>query len=81
MTRSLHAVFDGVVLRPEEPVDLQPNKRYLVLIKQEDSAPTRPHPLEEIGALAVDMGVADLAERHDWYAHGKLEDDQFAAQS
>ena len=32
------------------------------------------HPLTLIAELAVDMGVTDLAERHDFYAHGKLED-------
>ncbi|MCY7347549.1 MAG: hypothetical protein LH614_15195 [Pyrinomonadaceae bacterium] len=32
------------------------------------------HPLTLIRELAVDVGVTDLAERHDFYAHGKLED-------
>ena len=32
------------------------------------------HPLTLIAQLAVDVGVTDLAERHDYYAHGKLED-------
>ncbi|MCY7376295.1 MAG: hypothetical protein LH472_10040 [Pyrinomonadaceae bacterium] len=32
------------------------------------------HPLTLIRELAVDVGVDDLAERHDFYAHGKLED-------
>lgn len=32
------------------------------------------HVLDRIAALAMDMGVDDLAERHDYYAHGKLED-------
>lgn len=34
----------------------------------------RKHPLTLIGELAVDVGVTDFAERHDFYAHGKLED-------
>ncbi len=29
-TKTLHAVFDGKVLRPEEVVNLEPNVRYLV---------------------------------------------------
>ena len=32
------------------------------------------HPLTLIAQMAVDVGVTDLAERHDYYAHGKLED-------
>lgn len=32
------------------------------------------HALTLIADLAVDVGVDDLAERHDFYAHGKLED-------
>lgn len=31
------------------------------------------HPLTLIAQMAVDVGVTDLAERHDYYAHGKLE--------
>ncbi len=32
------------------------------------------HALTLIANMAVDVGVTDLAERHDFYAHGKLED-------
>lgn len=32
------------------------------------------HPLTLIRELAIDVGVTDLADRHDFYAHGKLED-------
>ena len=32
------------------------------------------HPLTLIAEMAVDAGVSDLAERHDFYAHKKLED-------
>ena len=35
---------------------------------------SRKHPLTLIAELAVDVGVTDFAERHDFYAHGKLED-------
>lgn len=30
------------------------------------------HPLTLIREIAIDAGVTDLAERHDFYAHGKL---------
>ncbi len=32
------------------------------------------HPLTLIAKLSMDAGVTDLAERHDFYASGKLED-------
>lgn len=32
------------------------------------------YPLRLIADLAMDVGVTDFAERHDFYANGKLED-------
>jgi predicted DNA-binding antitoxin AbrB/MazE fold protein len=80
MTKTLRAVFDGAVLRPEEPVDLKPNTRYVVTIeREEDGVETDrvgDYPLTQIGRLATDMGVTDLSIRHSWYAHGRLEDNE-----
>lgn len=39
-----------------------------------NGAGLKPHPLRMIADLATDVGVADFAERHDFYANGKLED-------
>jgi hypothetical protein len=79
MTKTLRAIFDGEVLRPEEPVDLKPNARYVVTIEREEvgaeAGETDDYPLTKIGRLATDMGVTDLSSRHSWYAHGRLEDD------
>lgn len=41
---------------------------------QTEDAKENVHPLARIRELAVDAGVNDLADRHDFYAHGKLED-------
>jgi len=80
MTKTLHAVFDGQALRPEGPVDLKPNTRYLVTIQGEEGESKaegeEPYPLTEILALATDVGVDDFSTRHDWYAHGKLDDEE-----
>ena len=76
MLRTVHVVFDGEVLRPEEPLDLQANGRYRITV-EEAVAPKRDengqeeYPLSVISELATDMGVPDLAERHDDYAHGR----------
>lgn len=32
------------------------------------------HPLAQLLSFATDMGVTDLAERHDYYAHGRRDD-------
>ena len=79
MTKSVRAIFDGEVLRPEETVDLKPNVCYRLTIEREDERKTHDeagaYPLTEIGRLATDMGVTDLSTRHSWYAHGRLEND------
>lgn len=75
MAISVRALFDGEVLRLQQPTDLRLNTTYVITI--EDVEPDRgampaeePYPLTEIGRLAVDMGVTDLSTRRDWYAHG-----------
>jgi hypothetical protein len=78
MAKTLRVIFDGDVLRPEGSVDLQPNTWYVVTIEREEEAKTEEeiYPLSQILACATDMGVTDLSTRHDWYAHGRLEDDK-----
>ena len=76
MPFTLHAVFDGQVLRPDEPQQLKPNARYKVTLEEdvdgsEAQADGDTHPLTALLALAEDLGVTDLAERHDFYAHGR----------
>ena len=76
MAQAVRAVFDGHVLRPEQPIDLEPGTTSVVTIEgaapADDGPPAEaaPYPLTEIARLAVDMGVADLAARHHRYAHG-----------
>ena len=76
-TKTLHAVFDGAVLKPEEPVDLEWGRHYVLTVERtfEAKAPREepPYPLTKILEIATDMGVDDLSIRHDWYAHGKAE--------
>lgn len=79
MARTIRAVFDGEVLRPEHPDGLLPHTTYLLTI--EEAAPPAGasedmYPLTDIAHLATDMGVADLAERHDCYAHRGAGDDR-----
>lgn len=76
MAQAVRALFDGHVLRPEQPIDLGPGTTDVVSIEGVASAAgglpaAAPYPLTEIARLAVDMGVDDLATRHDRYAHGR----------
>jgi hypothetical protein len=66
----IHATFDGNVLRPEEPLLLEPSKRYLLTIEEDsEGQPTAPqHVLSRLAEMTTDLGVTDLAERHDDYA-------------
>ena len=81
MVTTLRATFDGEVLRPERPLDLRPNATYVVTVEREVAPMSttgdlddEPYPLAEIGRFSTDLGVTDFAERHDWYAHGRLPD-------
>ena len=78
MSQIIHAIYDGEVLRPEDGNNLEPNTRYVLIIEKDergiDSAADAPYPLTVIESIATDMGVSDLAENHDRYAHAKLTD-------
>jgi hypothetical protein len=78
MSYRVHAVYDGKVLRPEDDLDLIPNTRYLLIVEEDDHnseiTQETPYPLSLIRSLATDMKVTDLAERHDVYAHKRIED-------
>lgn len=78
MSHRIHAVYDGKVLRPEDELELEPNTRYLLIVEKDEPngeiPRDTPYPLSVIRDLATDMKVTDLAERHDSYAHQKLEE-------
>lgn len=70
MAQTIHAVFDGRALRPEEPADLELNKRYLLTVEEESGTSSlnseqTPYPLATLLNCATDLGVSDSAERHD----------------
>ena len=73
MTKTVHAVFDGKALLPEETVkDLIPNQRYLIQILFEKKPLKKKgnRVLQKISARATDLGVSDLAAQHDHYLYG-----------
>jgi hypothetical protein len=73
MTKTLHAVFDGKALFPEEAVDdLVPYQRYLIQIifQEKPLKKKKNRVLQRISARATDLGVSDLAAQHDHYLYG-----------
>lgn len=73
MKRTVNAMFDGEVLRPEEALDLEPNGLYRLTI--EEQVPVRrttgPGVLDDVVALAADLDLPpDFAEQHDHYLYG-----------
>jgi len=69
-TKTLHAVFDGKVLKPEGTVDLEQNVRYLVTIERKEAMGKQSlwDVLNELSG-AVE-GPKDWSEEHDHYLYG-----------
>lgn len=77
MAKTIRAVFDGEVLRPEQPTDLQPRRTFEITIGREvapkECPPQEEYPLTRIAQLARDLGIEDLATGHDRYAHRRID--------
>jgi predicted DNA-binding antitoxin AbrB/MazE fold protein len=77
MTRTITVVYDGEVLRPTEPLDLERDAEYRVTIEDtqpraDDDATVEDerYPLTKFLKYATDMGIPDFAEQHDHYLYG-----------
>jgi hypothetical protein len=69
MTLTLHATFDGEVLRPEERLGIPPNTRLLVTIQSIEEAPSsRPSFLNTARSLNLE-GPPDWSSRLGDYLH------------
>jgi len=74
MTMTLHATFDGQVLRPDEPLALAPNTRVIITIATVESknGPKQSF-LQTAKGLAL-QGPPDWAARLDNYLYGDKAD-------
>jgi len=71
MTKTITATFDGEYLRPDNPVELQPNQRYLITIQPETETQTSESGWSAIEALAGTVEApADWSIEHDHYLYG-----------
>jgi hypothetical protein len=73
MSLTIRATFDGEVLRPQEPVDLERGRCYRVTIEDETSPESLTHEpgiLDDLLQFSVDTGIEDFAEQYHHYLHG-----------
>lgn len=67
MSQTVIAIYDGHVLRPEEPVDLEPNKRYRLTIEPDVSGDA----WDALERLAGTIDAPpDWSVEHDHYLYG-----------
>ncbi|MCW5853853.1 MAG: antitoxin family protein [Anaerolineae bacterium] len=70
MIKTVSAIFEEGVLRPESPVDLEPNKRYILTIQDEPKSDSA----DVWDILARLSGTVeappDWASEHDHYLYG-----------
>ncbi len=74
MTKTVEALFDGKVLRPDEPLELQPNTRVRITIESSVASGTkRLSFLRTARSLKLD-GPSNWSERIDDYLYGNGND-------
>ena len=72
MTKTIEAVFDGEILRPTSPLDLEPHTRYRISIElPAPQTAKEPDAWDELEALTGSVEApSDWAQQHDHYLYG-----------
>ena len=71
MNKKVTVVFDGSVLRPDAPLDLTPNTRYVIVIQELISAPVEGDAWDVLEAMAGTIEAPpDWSSEHDHYLYG-----------
>lgn len=72
MDKTLTAVFDGEVLRPDSPSDLEPNKRCVIVVKE--AIDVKDDRDDAWSVLSESVGIVeapeDWAHEHDHHLYG-----------
>lgn len=74
MVRTIAAIYDGQVLRLEEPLDFVANTRVLVTIRSEDEAPVQSASFLDTARKLNLEGPSDWSERFEDYLYGSGHD-------
>jgi len=73
MTHSVTAVFDGNVLHPDTPLDLEPNTRYTLTIQSDSATSIEGDAWDVLERLAGTVDAPpDWASEHDHYLYGTV---------
>ncbi len=71
MTKTLHAIYDGQVLRPEEPLPIAANTRVRITIATDEAVKTSSASFLDTAAALNLEGPADWSTRFDEYLYGE----------
>ena len=74
MSRTIEAVFDGEVLRPQEPLTLQPNTKVRITIEASSTAKPSPKSFLQTARSLNLEGPVDWSERIEEYLYGNRTD-------
>jgi predicted DNA-binding antitoxin AbrB/MazE fold protein len=70
MSRTIEAVFDGEVLRPEGPLELQPNTHVRITIEESTTVKAESHSFLHTARLLNLEGPTNWSERVEEYLYG-----------
>lgn len=71
MSETLTAVFDGHVLRPDSPLNLEPNTRYIITIQAAAQPVTEGNAWDVLEAMTGTIEApTDWSSEHDHYLYG-----------
>jgi len=71
MEKTIEAVFDGKVFRPEGNVDLEPNRPYVLTVTEKKEKPAVSDAWSILGSLTGTVDAPeDWAQEHDHYLYG-----------
>ena len=70
MTKTLEAVYDGEVLRPDEPIELEPNTRVKITIETAERPRAKSKSFLQTARSLKLQGPADWSARLDDYLYG-----------
>lgn len=70
MTRTVQAVFDGEVLRPQEPLDLEPQTRVQITIETILESKENSRSFLDLAASLNLEGPSDWSENLEQYLYG-----------
>lgn len=69
MIKTIEAVYDGEVLRPDEPLELQPNTRVRLIITKLTTRPFKPRSFLRTARSLNLQGPPDWSERIEEYLY------------